>query len=113
MKTALIFLAMIAGAFGVYWLMAFPFREKKTTEPELTARATVAARRVQSGNPIRSGRSSGFGYTFLVTFRMEDGSNLELYTYDVEYGALREGMEGKLTWKGKYFVSLDQEKTAA
>lgn len=109
MKTALIFLAMIAGAFGVYWLRAFPFREKKTNEPERTAQATVTARRVQSGNPIRSGRSSGMGYTYLITFTLEYGTQLELYAYDMEYGVLREGMEGTLTWKGPYFVNFDEE----
>lgn len=110
MKTAVIILIMLAVAFGVYWLRSFPFRERKTTEPERSALAKVTARRVQSGNPIRSGRSAGFGYTFLVTFLLEDGTSLELYTYDEEYGALREGMEGTLTWKGPYYVSFVSEE---
>lgn len=101
----LLLLAVITGA--VTWLRAFPFTEKKTKEPELRAKAAVISRRVQSGNPIRSGRSAGLGYTFLVTFRLEDGRKLELYAYDHEYGALREGMEGQLTWKGPYFVSFE------
>lgn len=104
MKTTVVFLVMLASVFGVFWLRAFPFTEKKTKEPERTAKAVVLSRRVQSGNPIRSGRSAGFGYTFLVTFRLEDGRDLELYAYDHEYGGLREGMEGQLTWKGPYFV---------
>ena len=108
MKTPFIFLGMAALAFGVCWLRAFPFREKKTNQPERTANAEVISRRVQSGNPHRSGRSAGSGYTFLVTFRLEDGTEIELYAYDVEYGALREGMTGTLTWKGRYFVSLDE-----
>lgn len=109
MKTLLIALGLLVLMFLVYWLRAFPFREKKTNEPEQTSRAVVISRRVQSGNPIRSGRSAGLGYTFLVTFRLAEGRELELYAYDEEYGALREGMEGQLTWKGPYFVQFSQE----
>jgi len=108
-KTLLILIGMIAVAFGVTWLRAFPFTEKKTNESECTARAEVISRRVQSGNPIRSGRSAGFGYTFLLTFRLEDSTELELYAYDHEYGALREGMTGLLTWKGPYFVHFETD----
>lgn len=96
-------------ALGIIWLRTFPFREKKTNEPERISRAEVISRRVQSGNPIRSGRSAGFGYTFLVTFRLENGTTLELYAYDHEYGALREGMTGKLTWKSPYYVSFETD----
>lgn len=92
----------------VYWLRTKPFREKKTREPEKTARAFLLERRVESGTN-HSGRSSGMGYSYVLTFRTEDGKQLELYAYDVEYGALREGMEGILTWKGPYFVSFVQE----
>ena len=107
MKTTL-FIACMLALFGfLYWLRVFPFREKKTNEPERTAKAEVISRRVQSGNPIRSGRSAGFGYTFLITFRLENGSDLELYAYDHEYGALREGLAGTLTWKGPYFVRFE------
>lgn len=110
MKTLLFFLGMIVLAFAVTWLRCFPFREKKTSEPERSARAEVIARRVQSGNPIRSGRSAGFGYTFLITFRLEDSKELELYAYDHEYGALREGMTGMLTWQGPYFVAFEIDR---
>lgn len=103
------FLILTAGALGIAWLRSFPFREKKTSEPQRTAPAEVISRRVQSGNPIRSGRSSGMGYTYLITFRFADGSEAELYAYDAEYGALREGMTGTLTWKGPYFVRFDRE----
>lgn len=109
MKTALIVLGMIAVSFGVYWLQTFPFRERKIQEPERSAKAEVISRRVQSGNPIRSGRSAGFGYTFLITFRLENGTELELYAYDHEYGALKEGMTGTLTWKGPYFVRYETD----
>lgn len=112
MKFAVYAALVIAGTFGIFWLHAFPFTQKKTRQPERTAQASVISRRVQSGNPIRSGRSAGFGYTFPMTFRLEDGEELELYAYDHEYGALREGMEGVLTWKGPYFVSFLQKEGA-
>ena len=108
MKSILNIALMTAFFFLVYWLRTFPFREKKTKEPERTAEAEVLSRRVQSGNPIRSGRSHQ-GYTFLVTFRLEDGQELELYAYDHEYGGLNEGMTGSLTWKGPYFVRFETD----
>lgn len=109
MQTILIVLLFTIGALGIYWLRAFPFREKKTNEPERTAQAQILSRRVQSGNPIRSGRSSGMGYTYLVTFRLADGKELELYAHDHEWGALTEGAAGTLTWKGPYFVHFEGE----
>lgn len=106
MKIAFYIAGILAVMGFVFWLRTFPFREKKTNEPERTAGAEVLSRRVQSGNPIRSGRSHQ-GYTFLVTFRLEDGKELELYAYDHEYGALQEGMNGSLTWKGPYFIRFE------
>lgn len=105
MKTFLIFLLFTAGALGIFWLRTFPFREKKTNEPERSASAVVVSRRIRPGNPRRSGRSH-MGYTFLVTFRLDDGRELELEAYEVEYGALKEGTAGTLTWKGPYFVDF-------
>lgn len=105
MKTLLTALLFTAVAGLIYWLRVFPFTEKKTKEPEQSARAVVTSRRVQSGTH-RSGRSSGMGYTYLVTFRLNDGRELELYAYEEEFGALQENAEGTLTWKGPYFVSF-------
>lgn len=105
MKTFVTVLLLLALSFLVYWLRVLPFREKKTNEPERTARAKLVARNVQKGTH-RSGRSQGMGYSFLLTFEAEGAEKLELYAYDHEYGALREGMEGMLTWKGPYFVSF-------
>ena len=102
-------LAFFLLAFAVLWLRTFPFREKKTKEPERTAPATLLSRRVQSGNPIRSGRSSGMGYTYVALFRLEDGTELELYAHDHEWGGLTDGTEGILTWKGPYFVNFDPD----
>lgn len=112
MKTAVFVIFIIAGLFLISWLKVFPFTEKKTKAPEQSARAELLSRRIQSGNPHRSGRSH-MGYTFLLTFRLDDGSQRELYAYEEEYGALREGMTGNLTWKGNYFVSFDADTKEA
>lgn len=106
MDNAVVWLLLLAGIL-ICWLRVFPFTEKKTKEPERTAEAVVVSRQVKSG-ANRSGRSV-MGYSYLVAFRLTDGAELELYAHDVEYGALREGMEGRLTWKGRYFVSFEWE----
>ena len=107
MRILVYFLLVIAGAFLIFWLRVFPFTEKKTKEPQRTANAALIRRRVESGTN-RSGRSSGMGFSYVLTFRLEDGRELELYAYDTEYGTLSEGMEGTLTWKGPYYVSFSQ-----
>ena len=109
MRTPFYFLLVIAGTFLIFWLRVLPFREKNTKEPEKTARAKLTARRVESGTN-HSGRSSGMGYSYVLTFLLEGGAELALYAYDTEYGALQEGMEGTLTWKGPYFVSFLQKE---
>lgn len=106
MKTTLFIVCMLALFGFLYWLRTFPFREKKTDEPERTAKAEVTARRVETG-ANRTGRSSGMGYNYRILFRLEDGSEVSLYAYDHEYGALREGMTGRLTWKGPYFLRFE------
>lgn len=106
MKTTLFIVCMLALFGFLYWLRTFPFREKKTDEPERTAKAEVIARRVETG-ANRTGRSSGMGYNYRILFRLEDGSEVSLYAYDHEYGALREGMTGRLTWKGPYFLRFE------
>ena len=106
MKTLLFIVGMLALMGLVYWLRVLPFREKKTWEPERTAKAEVINRLVETG-ANRTGRSSGMGYNYRILFRLEDGSEVSLYAYDHEYGALREGMTGRLTWKGPYFVRFE------
>lgn len=86
------------------YLRVLPFQEKPSYEPERTVAATVVSRKVQSGTH-RSGRSQ-CGYSFVVNFQTDDGQTLELYAYEVEFGGLREGMKGMLTYKGRYFVAF-------
>jgi len=106
MKTLLLIVGMLALMGLVYWLRVLPFREKKTSEPERTAKAELISRQVETG-ANRTGRSSGMGYNYRILFRLENGSEVSLYAYDHEYGALREGMTGTLTWKGPYFIRFE------
>ena len=49
------------------------------------------------------------GYSFVINFLAEDGQTLELYAYEVEFGGLKEGMNGILTYKGRYFVAFTEK----
>ncbi len=106
MKEFFYLLLGLAGGGFLFWLRVFPFQERKTKEPEQTAHARLKVREVKSGTH-GYGRSKG-GYTFFLTFQLNDGSLLDLAAYEEEYGALTEGMSGKLTWKGPYFVSFEE-----
>lgn len=82
------------------------FKEKPAKEPEKTVMATVVSKEVKRGTQ-RSGRSNG-GYSYAIRFLTEHGEALELYAYEVEFGALKEGSRGLLTYKGRYFVCFDE-----
>ena len=49
------------------------------------------------------------GYSFVINFKMTDGRTLEVYAYEIEYGGLKEGMKGVLTYQGRYFVSFCEQ----
>ena len=88
----------------IFYLRVRWFMEKPFPEPERTGKATVISKEVREGTS-RSGRSM-MSYSFVVKFRTEEGQLLELFTYEIEYGGLREGMTGILTYQGPYFVSF-------
>ena len=93
--------------FVIFQLRILPFREKRTRAPEKTAPAKLTARRIESGTG-NSGRSSGMGYSYILTFHTNTAEVLDLYAYETKYGALREGQNGILTWKGPYFISFQE-----
>ena len=69
----------------------------------LTGRATVVSKRVREGNYWNARRNAktwyvGSQWNYLVTFRLSDGEELELHTFENEYHALEEGMTGQLRW---------------
>ena len=96
---------LILAGIGCY-LRVRLFKEKPSKEPEKTVMATVVSKEVKRGTQ-RSGRSNG-GYSYAICFLTEDGETLELYAYEVEFGGLKEGSHGLLTYKGRYFVCFDE-----
>ena len=106
MRTDLLPLVFVigGGCALIFYLRVRAFSEKPSAEPERTVNAAVIAKEVKEGTN-RSGRST-MGYSFAVKFRTEEGQILELYTYEIEFGSLKEGMTGTLTYQGPYFVSF-------
>ena len=100
----LIFVYGTALCLLIFWLRVRWFWEKPTKEPQRSVKATVISKEVRQGTN-QSGRSM-MGYSFVVNFRTDDGQILELYAYEVEFGGLREGMTGTLTYQGRYFVDF-------
>lgn len=81
--------------------------EKPSNEPEKSIIATVVSKEVKTG--IHETGRSTMGYSFVINFLAEDGQTLELYAYEVEFGGLKEGMNGILTYKGRYFVTFTEK----
>ena len=98
--------AIVVGCAVIFYLRVRWFMEKPSTEPERTAKATVISKEVKEGIH-QSGRSM-MGYSFVVTFRTEEGQMLELFTYEIEFGGLQAGMTGTVTSQGPYFVSFQE-----
>jgi len=72
----------------------------------LTGRATVVSKRVELAKV--SGRRAN-NWNYLVTFRLSDGEELELYVFEAQYHALAEGTAGLLTWCKENVSSFDAD----
>lgn len=92
-------ICLVISYLRVHW-----FLEKSTKEPERTVTAIVFSKEVKRGTQ-RTGRSNG-GYSYAITFITPNDTKLELFAYEIEFGALKEGMKGELTYKGRYFISF-------
>ena len=66
--------------------------------PEQTARATVLSRRVDTCYSLSKTDSS---WAYLVTFRLENGQELELKTEEKDYAKFKEGTSLSITWQGE------------
>lgn len=95
----------ILGGVLIAYLRIRPFLEKPAKEPEKTVFATVISKEVKTGT-FNTGRSNR-GYNYVLYFMTEEGQKLELFSYEIEFGRLREGMQGMLTYKGRYFVNFE------
>lgn len=99
---------MSAGALLISYLRVRWTLEQPSNDAEKSVVATVVSKEVKKGTQ-QSGRSQG-GYSFVINFLTEDNQALELYAYDVEFGGLKEGMKGVLSYQGRYFVGFDENK---
>ena len=95
---------IICASMLIFCLRTYFWQEKPAEEPEQSVAAAVVSKEIKS-ETHESGRSKG-GYSYTVKFLTEDGRELELFTYEIEYGGLREVSKGILTYKGRYFVDF-------
>lgn len=95
--------------FAIFFLLFLVFLLYTTRSGRghtLTGPATVASRRVEHAR-FSGGRYNGQNWNYLVTFRLSDGEELELYTGKSEYRQLKEGLCGQLVWHKENFISFD------
>ena len=72
-------------------------------EPEQTASATIVSRTVRHNNSIYHEAP----WQYVVTFRLEDGTEKTLITNEETYKTLKEGLEGKLTWQEENLITFE------
>ncbi|MBQ7000868.1 MAG: DUF2500 family protein [Oscillospiraceae bacterium] len=72
----------------------------------LTGPAMVVSRRVELAK-VASRHSNNWNY--LVTFRLSDGEELELYVRKQDYDILTEGLTGQLTWCRENLSSFEPD----
>ena len=76
-------------------------RGKERTEP-----ATVQSKRMDMARFPTPGST----WNYLVTFRLADGSQVEVLTMEENFNALQEGMTGILTWEGDNFLGFEEKE---
>lgn len=74
---------------------------------EMTGRATVVSHRLELG--IGGGAYGADNWNRLVTFRLSDGSELELYAVREDYEQLEDGVSGQLTWQKENLLHFDPD----
>lgn len=81
-------------------------KKLKEEIPEETTRATVLSRRVDTCYSLEKSDSS---WAYLVTFRLEDGTETELKTSEADYKKLKEGTSLSITRQGAALTSFTIE----
>ncbi len=71
---------------------------------ELTGTATVVSRRLEVSS---MGSKWADNYNRLITFRLSDGSELELHVTKEAYAILEDGDSGQLVWQGDQLRSFE------
>ena len=72
-----------------------------------TAYVTVVSHRLKLSNV--GGSIHTDNWNRLVTFRLKDGSDLELYTTKEAYETLEDGQTGQLTWEQENLLYFDPD----
>lgn len=73
---------------------------------KVTGHATVISHRMVLAR-VSSRHSDN--YNRMVSFRLSDGSELELYTTKEAYASLTDGQAGQLTWEKDLFYHFDPD----
>lgn len=79
-----------------------------------TGRSTVVSKRVAEGNYRNAQRNAKTWYVgsqrnYPVTFRLSDGEEMELHTFENEYRLLKEGMTGQLSWHKQNMTGFEPD----
>ena len=80
----------------------------RNRKSQMTAQATVISHRLELGI---GGGMYGDNWNRLVTFRLKDDSEVELYTIREDYETLLDGQTGQLTWEKETFLHFDPDPT--
>ena len=80
----------------------------RNRKSQMTAQATVVSHRLELGI---GGGMYGDNWNRLVTFRLKDDSEVELYTIREDYETLLDGQTGQLTWEKETFLHFDPDPT--
>ena len=73
---------------------------------ELTGSATVISHRMDLGV---GGGWYGDNWNRMITFRLSDGTELELYAIQADYTAIADGQTGTLTWDKDILIHFDAD----
>jgi hypothetical protein len=95
----IIFIALII--IGFIAMLVYHFASQGQ---ELTGTATVVSRRLELSS---MGSKWADNYNRLITFRLSDGSELELYVSQEAYAVLADGETGQITWQGDQLTCFD------
>lgn len=92
---------ILIGAMILFFLLYYHF---STNGPVMTGPATVVSRRLELS---QAGGRWSENYNRLMTFRLSDGSELELYVSREAYEVLKDGEMGQLSWQGDQLTCFD------
>ena len=73
---------------------------------QMTAHAAVVSHRLDLGI---GGGMYGDNWNRLITFRLKDGSEIELYTVREDYETITDGQSGQITWEKENLLHFDPD----